>query len=130
MKTTTVLGMSSLTVLTLAALTGAARPTRLPAPTESSSYLRGASWGPPRQPPRHGEFGTVDGRTGATIFTLSLGADGPDGSVLFTRTNGGRLAPGTYAVSGRDDGADEIRGLVMTGSATRPTGVFRGHPAL
>ena len=28
---------------------------------------------------------------------------------------------------GRDDGTDEIRALVMTGSATRPTGVFRGQ---
>ena len=64
------------------------------------------------------------------MFTLSLGADGADGSVLFTRTNGGRLTPGTYAISGRDDGSDEIRALVMTGSATRPTGVFRGHVGL
>ena len=61
------------------------------------------------------------------MFTLSLGADGTDGSVLFTRTNGGRLTPGTYAISGRDDGSDELRVLVMTGSATRPTGVFRAQ---
>jgi hypothetical protein len=65
--------------------------------------------------------------TDATSGSDAQGADGADGSVLFTRTNGGRLTPGTYAVSGRDDGSDEIRALVMTGSATRPTGVFRGQ---
>jgi hypothetical protein len=127
MKTTTALGMSSLIVLTLAALTGAARPPRLPAPTEPSSYF-GEFHGDLHASPRGtARFGTVEGRAGATMFTLSLSADGPDGSVLFTRTNGGRLAPGTYAVTGRDDGTDEIRALVMTGSATRPTGVFRGQ---
>jgi hypothetical protein len=127
MKTTTALGLSSLIVLTLAAFTGTARPTILPAPTESSSFiaefhgdLHASSRGTAR-------FGAVEGGAGATMFSLSLGADGADGSVLFTRTNGGRMTPGTYAVSGRDDGSDEIRALVMTGSATRPTGVFRGH---
>jgi hypothetical protein len=60
------------------------------------------------------------------VFTLSLGADDTNGSVLFTRMNGARLLPGTYAISGRDDGSDEIRALVMTGTASRPTGVFRG----
>ena len=39
MKTTTSLGLSSLIVLTLAAFTGAARPTILPAPSESSSFF-------------------------------------------------------------------------------------------
>jgi hypothetical protein len=127
MKTMTALGLSSLIVLTLAAFTGAARPTIAPAPSESSSFfaeLHGALHASPRGRAR---FGTVEGGPGSTTFSLSLGADGADGSVLFTRTNGGRLTPGTYAVSGRDDGTDEIRALVMTGSATRPTGVFRGH---
>jgi hypothetical protein len=42
-------------------------------------------------------LGVVEGRDGRpSVFTLSLGADGADGSVLFTRTNGGRLFPGTY----------------------------------
>jgi hypothetical protein len=126
MKTTTALGLTSLIVLTLAAVTGAARPTTLPALTESSSFfaeLHGNLHASPRGTAR---FGAVEG-AGTTKFTLSLGADGPDGSVLFTRTNGARLTPGTYAISGRDNGTDEIRALVMTGSATRPTGVFRGQ---
>ena len=125
MKTMTALGLSSLIVLTLAAFTGTARPTIPPAPSESSSFfaeLHGALHASPRGRAR---FGTVE--PGATMFSLSLGADGADGSVLFTRTNGGRLTPGTYAISGRDNGTDEIRALVMTGSATRPTGVFRGQ---
>jgi hypothetical protein len=127
MKTTTALGTSTLIVLTLAVFTGAARPTRLPAPTESSFSLAGFHGDLHARARGTARFGAVDGRAGATTFTLSVGADGPDPSVLFTRTNGGRLTPGTYAVSGRDDGSDEIRALVMTGSATRPTGVFRGQ---
>jgi hypothetical protein len=125
--TTTALGLSSVIVLTLAAFTGAARPTILAVPTESSSFLGELHGDLHASPHGTARFGAVEGRAGATMFTLSLGADGPDGSVLFTRTNGGRLTPGTYAVSGRDDGSDEIRALVMTGPATRPTGVFRGQ---
>ena len=78
----------------------------------------------------HGDatFGVVDGHGAApSVFTLSLGAKGTDGSILFTRTNGGRLTPGTYAITGRDDGSDDVRALIMTGSVERPTGVFRGH---
>ena len=44
----------------------------------------------------HGDakFGVVDGRGAApSVFTLSLGATGSDGSVLFTRTSGVLLAP-------------------------------------
>ena len=78
----------------------------------------------------HGDarFGVVDGRGAApSVFTLSLGVNGADGSILFTRPNGTRLTPGTYTVTGRDDGSDDLRVLVMTGSAERPTGVFRGQ---
>ena len=127
MKTTTALGLTSLIVLTLAAFTSAAPPTIPPAPTESSFFLAELHGDLHASPRGTARFGAVEGGAGATRFALSLGADGADGSVLFTRTNGGHLTPGTYAISGRDDGTDEIRALVMTGSATRPTGVFRGH---
>jgi hypothetical protein len=127
MKTTTALGLSSLIVLTLAAFTGETRPATLPPLTESSSFLAELHGDLHASPRGTARFGAVENRGGPTMFTLSLGADGANGSVLFTRTNGGRLTPGTYAVSGRDDGSDEIRALVMTGSATRPTGVFRGQ---
>lgn len=71
----------------------------------------------------------VTGGTGdvPAVFTISLGADAEDGSVLFTRRSGARLSPGTYTISARDDGNDDLRALVMTGSATRPTGVFQGQ---
>ena len=73
-------------------------------------------------------FGTVDGRGAApTVFTISLGVGNADGSILFTRPSGTRLVAGTYRITGRDDGSDEVRALVMTGSAERPTGVFRGR---
>lgn len=128
MKTTTVLGLTACIVLTLAAFTGEARPTIRLAPTEASSFLAELHGDLHASPRGMARFGAVEGPAGApTMFTLSLGADGASGSVLFTRTNGGSLTPGTYAVSGRDDGSDEIRALVMTGTATRPTGVFRGQ---
>jgi hypothetical protein len=74
------------------------------------------------------KFGTVNGRGEAPdVFILSLGAGDTDGSILFTRPDGRRLVPGTYAITGRDDGSDAVRALVMTGSALRPTGVFRGR---
>jgi hypothetical protein len=78
----------------------------------------------------HGDakFGVVDGRGAVpSVFTLSLGAKGTDGSILFTRPAGPRLTPGVYPITGRDDGSDELRALVMTGSAEHPTGVFRGQ---
>ena len=127
MKTMTALGLSSLIVLTLAAFTGAARPTILPAPTESASFFAEFHGDLHASPRGTARFGAVEGGAGATMFSLSLGADGADGSVLFTRTNGGRLTPGTYAVSDRDDDSDGIRALVMTGTASQATGVFRGQ---
>ena len=47
--------------------------------------------------------------------------------MLFTRASGARLSIGTYQVSANDDGTDDIRALVVTGSPTRPTGVFQAH---
>jgi hypothetical protein len=128
MKTATILAVSSMIVLALAAFTTREQPAaRLPL-AEPSSFLAEMHGDLHVSPRGEARFGVVDGRDGrSTVFTLSLGADGAQGSVLFTRTNGGRLFPGTYAIGGRDDGSDEIRALVMTGTATRPTGVFRGH---
>ena len=73
-------------------------------------------------------FGTVQGRGKVPpVFTISLGAGSAQGSVLFTRPGGARLVAGTYRITGKDDGTDEVRALVMTGSAEQPTGVFRGQ---
>ena len=126
MSTATTLGLTSLIVASLAGFPGAERPT--PRMTVEASSFRGELHGDLRASPRgSARFGAVEGANGPAIFTLSLGADGTEGSVLFTRTNAARLVPGTYAVSGRDDGTDELRALVMPGPATHPTGVFRGR---
>jgi hypothetical protein len=73
-------------------------------------------------------FGVSGGTDGVpAVFTISLGANAASGSVLLTRRSGAPLVPGTYAVSDRADGTDDLRALVITGSATRPTGVFQGQ---
>jgi hypothetical protein len=118
MTTMRAITLGSLTVLSLAAFT-----------SSSTSSFSGLVSGSLRSE-MHGDatFGVVDGRGIApSVFTLSLGANGTDGSILITRTNGMRLVPGTYTITGREDGSDELRALVMTGSAEHPTGVFRGE---
>ena len=73
-------------------------------------------------------FGTVPAENGQPgSFSLSLGARGDDGAVLFSRASGARLSIGTYSVTARDDEADDIRALVVTGSPSRPTGVFQAR---
>jgi hypothetical protein len=73
------------------------------------------------------EFGTIHAvdQSSAT-FVVSLGVCGEQSAVLFTRRSGAPLALGRYRVSERANGADEILALVLTGSPTRPTGVFQG----
>jgi len=74
------------------------------------------------------EFGTVqnpDRSSGA--FVVSLGVCGEQSAILFTRRSGAPLAVGRYRISERANGADEILALVLTGSPTRPTGVFPGE---
>ncbi|HZM27996.1 MAG TPA: hypothetical protein VFB89_11600 [Gemmatimonadales bacterium] len=74
------------------------------------------------------EFGAVqnpDRSPGA--FVVSLGVRSDQGAILFTRTNGTPLGVGRYRISEAAEGADEILALILTGSASRPTGVFRGQ---
>jgi hypothetical protein len=74
------------------------------------------------------EFGAVqnhDHSPGA--FVVSLGVCSDQGAILFTRTNRTPLGVGRYRISEAADGADEILALILTGSASRPTGVFRGQ---
>jgi hypothetical protein len=127
MKSTT-LARCSLVVVALYAFTTKDRPSARTPMAEPSSFLAEMHGDLHASPRGEATFGVIAGRDGQpSVFTLSLGAAGANGSILFTRTQGGRIFPGTYAVGGRDDGSDEIRALVMTGTATRPTGVFRGH---
>ena len=74
------------------------------------------------------EFGAVqspDHSPGA--FVVSLGVHSDRGAILFTRMNGTPLGVGRYRISEAADGADEILALILTGPASRPTGVFRGQ---
>lgn len=128
MNTMAGVGLSSFIMLGLAAFTTERPPAVRPAPVEASFYLaelHGAVHASPRGTARFGAVGGEEGAVG--VFTLSLGTGETTASVLFTRMNGARLEPGTYAVSGRDDGSDEIQALVLTGTPSRPTGVFRAH---
>lgn len=120
MNATTSLGLG---VLLLASLTPICLDGRSPAPTfagdvtgEITAHLTGEA-----------RFGAVERpESGSAVFTVSLGAYGEEGSILFSR-NGAALEVGTYTISDEPRGPDEVRALVTTGSATRPTGVFRGH---
>jgi hypothetical protein len=129
MKTATILAVSSMIVLALAAFTTSERPAARLSLVEPSSFLAEMHGDLHVSPRGEARFGVIEGRDDRpSVFTLPRGADGADGSVLFTRTNGTRLFPGTYTIGGRDDGSDEIRALVMTGTASRPTdAVIRGR---
>ena len=116
MTTTRAIALGSLLVVSLAGFTA------------TSSFTGTVSGGVRAEMHGDAKFGLVDGRGAVpSVFTLSLGANGTNGSILFTRPTGARLTPGVYSITGRDDGSDEVRALVMTGSAEHPTGVFRGQ---
>jgi hypothetical protein len=124
MTTSATLGFGSVLLLLTAAFTGQAGLRG----TDSSAFLGEVHGALTATPRGEAEFGTVapmDGRPGS--FSLSLGARSDDGAVLFSRASGARLSIGTYAISARDDGADDVRALVVTGSPTRPTGVFQAR---
>ncbi len=124
MTATVTFGLGSALLLLTAAVTGRV----VPAGEEHSSFVgevHGAMTATPRGDATFGRVPAVDGNAGAV--SLSLGARGEDGAVLFSRASGARLSIGTYQVSARDDGADDIRALVVTGSPTQPTGVFQAQ---
>jgi hypothetical protein len=73
-------------------------------------------------------FARVEGGIGApTVFTLDLGQGSAGGAILFTRMSDSRLSLGTYTISDRGDGSDDLQALVMLGHAERPKGVFRAQ---
>jgi hypothetical protein len=74
------------------------------------------------------EFGAIRAIDGSSdAFVVSLGVCGHQGAVLFTRRSGTPLGVGRYRISEAAEGGDEILALVLPGSATRPTGAFRGQ---
>ena len=122
MTTGATIGFGSVLLLLTAAFTGRLGPTG----NEHSSFLgevHGAMTATPRGDAVFGTVTPVDGRPGS--FSLSLGVRGDDGAVLFSRASGARLSIGTYSISAQEDGADDVRALVVTGSPTRPSGVFQ-----
>jgi len=128
MKTTITLGLGALAVLTLAAFHAGAAPAHRAAPADSSSFLAELHGDVHANPRGRASFGMVEGADDAAdVFTLTIGTEESTGSVLFTRMQGGPLVPGTYAITDRGDGRDEIRVLVLTGTTTQPTGVFQGR---
>ena len=121
MKTAIILGTGS---LLLTAFTVNTRPAHHTGATFSARIEGEVA----ARPSGEARFGVTGGSGNApAVFTISLGANAKNGSVLFTRRSGERLSPGTYTISDRPDGTDDLRALVMTGSATRPTGVFQGR---
>jgi hypothetical protein len=74
------------------------------------------------------QFGAVPaGDRSPAAFVVSLGVGSPQGAILFTRRDGTPLGVGRHRISDPADGADEVQALLLTGSTTNPTGVFRGR---
>ncbi|MFL5402800.1 MAG: hypothetical protein ACJ8BF_08295 [Gemmatimonadales bacterium] len=89
--------------------------------TEVRGDITSNAWG-------KAEFGAIDAvDESSATFVISLGVCGEQSAVLFTRRNGAPLAVGRYRISEPTESGDEIMALVLTGSPTRPTGVFRGQ---
>jgi len=71
-------------------------------------------------------FGPVaGGPTAPDVFTVSLGADSSQGTVLFTQPNSRSLKVGSYRISDVGVIGRDIKALVVLGSSERPQGVFR-----
>jgi hypothetical protein len=69
-------------------------------------------------------FGVVgDSASGVAAFTITLGAEGSSGAILFTSLDGRTPAPGRYPLNG--DGEAGFRASYVAGSAEQPTGLFR-----
>jgi hypothetical protein len=79
-------------------------------------------------PSGEAEFGAVQSGDGPSSgFVVSLGARGSQSAILFTNMTGAPLGVGRYRISDPGTGAAELLALVMTGSPSNPTGVFRGR---
>jgi hypothetical protein len=123
MKTAIVLGIGPLLLASLSAFSISGRPE-----AGNLAFIGAISGEVTARPSGDARFGVVQGEDGVPqVFTLSLGANGTEGSVLFTRKSGARLSVGTYEISGADLETSDIRALVMTGSADHPTGVFQAQ---
>jgi hypothetical protein len=73
---------------------------------------------------RAAEFGTTR-HGGEAAFTLTLGACSDRRAVVLSQPGAGRPTVGVYPVGDASESAGEFSGTIITGAATRPTGVFR-----
>lgn len=72
------------------------------------------------------EFATMANK-GAPLFTLSMGAYSEQGAIVLTR-GGSRPEAGVYPVSSNwSERGSDFHGLVVTGSPSKPTGVFHAR---
>lgn len=96
-------------------------------PAAGASMFEAATHGAVQAAPRgSAEFGTVDDN-GRALFTLNMGAYSEQGAIVLTR-GGARPAPGVYRVSSAwTPSSTDFHGLVVTGSPSRPTGVFHAE---
>lgn len=103
-------------------------PVDAAAATGRSSYLAEVRGDVVASTSGDAEFGAIPAGDGSSsALTVSLGARGQQSAILFTRGSGAPLGVGRYRISDAGNGADEIQALVVTGSPTSPTGVFRGR---
>jgi hypothetical protein len=126
MKTVlTTLMLGALAVVSTASMPLAAgRTVEVPAPSAFHANIDGAVNTTISGDAR---FGAVRGGDNVpSSFTVSLGAYGADGSILFTSWSPSRLEAGHYRVTDVMS-AESIQALVVTGSAMQPTGSFRVH---
>ncbi len=66
---------------------------------------------------------------GGAEFSLELGSTSPEAAVLFATTSPGPSKPGIYPVDD-EPGSPALHALILTGSPTRPTGVYRARSGM
>jgi hypothetical protein len=59
-------------------------------------------------------------------FVTRLGAYSDDGAILLSRRDGRRPVPGIHRITA-DPAPEDIEVVIVAGSATRPTGIFRAE---
>jgi hypothetical protein len=88
---------------------------------EFEATVRGAITTPVRGAAEFGDIGPSDDRH----FSLTMGAYSEQGALLLSRGGAGLPAVGVYQLSDATRESSGFHGLVITGSPSRPSGVFR-----
>jgi hypothetical protein len=132
MKSVAVLGLGVIALTTgafISASEAAGRGTTMTSLVRGSYFEAAVDGAVTARPAGEVAFGIVgDSASGVAAFTITLGATGSSGAVLFTSLQGKAPAPGRYEVT--DDamaGGTAFRASYVAGSAERPAGLFRAH---